>query len=327
MARWRRPATKTYDYNFKLGEHYYKPQLDYIDSRKGRGKTPPSAKTFAERFVEDPIYGRSGGSSRRGAGDDFGNLERSRFGSLDDLNLSKKGSLFAAGENLDSQASGSFSPRLIVGDRLLDAVGVKESKLSASLNTSSLASSRLQQNEESTQQSSSSSLASRRKVGFMQSAEANLNSEDPFKSRLSTKLQAARKQADSMMDEMQKDSDSTVSRFRARANARREEQSQRREQQQLQSISSSSFGFDDDDAETAAIRSKVNEIGLRAKARLAQLEENFPELQIGSSLAARRAAGNSSSFYDAEDEDSGSKVASKTVKISKRTIKASYDIE
>ncbi len=39
---------------YRLGEHYYKPQLDYMENRKGRAKTPPTAKTFAERFAEDP---------------------------------------------------------------------------------------------------------------------------------------------------------------------------------------------------------------------------------------------------------------------------------
>jgi hypothetical protein len=334
MSRWRRPVTKTYDYNFKLGEHYYKPQLDYLETRKGRGISPPTAKSFAERFVDDPIYGRNGGVSlSRRAGDEYGTLDKSKYGSLDDLNFGKKASsLFSAGENLDSlmtsNVSGSYSPRLIVGDRLLDSVGVKESRLSANLNlnSSSLSSSSKLQNQ-SDEQSSSSTLLSRRKVGFMQSAEADLNREDPFKSRGSSKLQAARKQADDMMDEMKRDADSSTSRFRARAQARKEEQSQRREQQQLQSVSSSNFVFEDDD-ETAAIRSRVNEIGLRAKARLAQLEETFPELQIGSSLAARRAAGNSSSFYDAgEDDQSSSRSASKTVKITKRTVKTSYDIE
>jgi hypothetical protein len=329
MSRWRRPATKTYDYNFKLGEHYYKPQLDYLDSRKGRGKTPPTAKSFAERFVDDPIYGRSGGVSSRRAGEGLGNLEKSRFGSLDDLNLGKNRSLFGeGGAGLDSPVtpSGSYTPRLIVGDRLLDSVGVRESKLSASLNASSLSSSRLQ-NEES----QSSSLASRRKVGFVQSAEADLNMEDPFRSKFNTKMVAARKQADSLMEDMKQESDASASRFRARARARKEEQlsssSSRREQQQSQSISSSNYGFEDD-GETAAILSRVNEIGLRAKARLAHLEDTFPELQIGSSLATRRAQGSASNFYDAEDDDVGaSRVASKSVKISKRTVKASYDYE
>lgn len=171
---------------------------------------------------------------------------------MDDVSLAnKRRSMFA---DIDSYAPAS--PRLVVGDRLLDSVGIQESKLSQPLAITSALSSSSKLQSSDMEQSSSSSFG-RRKVGFIQSAQADLVSEDPFKSRLNAKLDAARKQADEMMSDMKQDADSSVSRFRARVQARKEEQSNRRDQ------IANSFGFSDEDDETAAIRTRVNQIGER----------------------------------------------------------------
>lgn len=230
---------------------------------------------FAERFAEDPIYGNYNGPNlRRGYGGDVsgeGNiLGMSKFGSMDDLGASssRRQQLLS---DLNSLRAPS-TPRLVVGDRLLDSVGVQEGKLSQPLALTStlLSSAKLQSSSDAMEQSSSASTR-RRMVGFAsQSAGADMVSEDPFKSRISAKLEAARKQADEMMDDMS--SESSVSRFRARLQARKEEQLNRREQV------ANSFGFTDDDDDTAAIRSRVAAIGERARQRLAQLDDDYPEV-------------------------------------------------
>jgi len=54
-TQWKKP-TRVYDYNYNLGEHYYKPQLRHADLKfQGRAGSPPKAQTFAERFARDPV--------------------------------------------------------------------------------------------------------------------------------------------------------------------------------------------------------------------------------------------------------------------------------
>ena len=65
MSRHRRPRHHTYDYNYKVGESSYQDMLAYLDRKQGlRSASPPGRKSFAERFVEKPVYG------------DLGSLER-----------------------------------------------------------------------------------------------------------------------------------------------------------------------------------------------------------------------------------------------------------
>jgi hypothetical protein len=60
---WRRPITRTYEYNLEVGEHYYSPLTSYLDSRQGsRGETP-GALTYSERLARKWIYGRRYDSS------------------------------------------------------------------------------------------------------------------------------------------------------------------------------------------------------------------------------------------------------------------------
>lgn len=261
---------------------------------------------------------RSGLGEGSGYGGESNLPGMNRYGSMDDIGVGTSNRRQQLLADLDSMR-GPSSPRLIVGDRLLDSVGVEESKLSQPFALTSSLSSKLQ--AEGLDQSSSSTTASRRRmVGFAQSAGTDV-SEDPFKSRVSSKFEAARKQADDMMDDMKRDSESSVSRFRARVQARKEETASKREQ-----IMSNNFGgFSEEDDDTAAIQLRINKIGERAKARLAQLGDDYPEIQIGSSLASRRAATNAMSSYGDEEDDS--RLASRTVKITKRSVRATYDME
>jgi len=428
-TRWRRPITRTYDYNMSLGENYYKPQLDYISSRKGRGKTPPSATTFAERLSKYPPSGRSSSSTRRAEEAEYSATSGSaalsssrdesslgRYASLDDLGLDEDFTsrrrrqllLQASQENLsaDRGASPLLSPgvgggrstRVTFGDAMLDAVGVKDrgSSITREHQKSSLSSSsRAQSSSVMTTEEGDAidkilaERRNRRQAGIAQSirsAEADLFTEDPFKSpQISNRLQNARRELNEMRDEMKSDADASTSRFRQKLRAKRERE-QREEQEQLYgslsalndsnsavssfknslsstknafssaknaTTSSSSSGIkltnvsssaqnltsivDDDDAETAAILNKVEEIRKRAKARLAQITDDFPELQIESSLASRRAAGRQAFLEDDFDSDvmpssrlansSGGSSASRSVAISKRTMKSSYDYE
>ena len=58
-SKWKRPPTRVYDYNYDVGQHYYKPMLNHLD-KKGSGASvdPPGPTTFAERLAVDPLYGR-----------------------------------------------------------------------------------------------------------------------------------------------------------------------------------------------------------------------------------------------------------------------------
>jgi len=62
--KWqRRLAPHIYDYNYKVGESYYNPQTNYIENRdllRSR-ETPPEAQSFAERYANRPIYGKTRG--------------------------------------------------------------------------------------------------------------------------------------------------------------------------------------------------------------------------------------------------------------------------
>jgi len=55
---WSRPVTRAYTYNLNVGENYYAPLTDYLDStdRSQRDSTPHY--TFEERLIQKPIEGR-----------------------------------------------------------------------------------------------------------------------------------------------------------------------------------------------------------------------------------------------------------------------------
>lgn len=440
-SNWRRPITRTYDYNMSLSENYYKPQLDYITSRKSRGKTPPSAATFAERLLHFTPSRRSASATRRedevsseyrgttsAASSSTAAAESSlgRYASLDDLGLDEDFTrrrrqllIDASQENLgaDRGVSPLLSPsiggknRVTFGDKVLDAVGVRE--VGGSYQSSSKLTTQRQVSEEDAFDKILAERRSRRQQGLLgiQSAEADLYTEDPLKSsNVSSRLQNARQELDAMRDEMRvKDAESNTgtSRFRQRLRAKREKEMRDEQHDQLfggslssalnevgatssstsaaskarqfladssstttsssaaaskarqflaensSSANSATSGrsvsaqqlktkvvsssaqnlFDDDDSDIAATLNKVNQIRQRAKARLAQIsDEDFPDLTIGSSLAARRAERKledddeySSSFRLANNSSSTS--GGRSVAISKRAVKASYDFE
>ena len=59
-SHWKRPPTRVYDYNYDVGQHYYKPMMNHLDKKSaGVSTEPPGPKSFAERLAEDPLYGRS----------------------------------------------------------------------------------------------------------------------------------------------------------------------------------------------------------------------------------------------------------------------------
>lgn len=59
-AHWKRPPTRVYDYNYDVGQHYYKPLMKHLDKKNaGLSSELPGPKTFAERLAEDPLHGKS----------------------------------------------------------------------------------------------------------------------------------------------------------------------------------------------------------------------------------------------------------------------------
>lgn len=57
-AHWKRPPTRVYDYNYDIGQHYYKPMMKHLDKKNaGISSDLPGPKTFAERLAEDPLHG------------------------------------------------------------------------------------------------------------------------------------------------------------------------------------------------------------------------------------------------------------------------------
>lgn len=408
---WRRPRTRTYDYNMQLGENYYKPQLDYIESRRGRGKTPPSATTFAERLLKFPPGHRSSSATRRADEEASSFSSRAsaatqegqsygRYASLDDLGLDedlmrrRKQLLQASQENLTERgvspaAASGKGLRVTFGDKMLDAIGVKETAAGSSASQRSelfgddgdAIDKILAERRNRRQQQQQGSMLS------IKSAEADLFTEDPMKSPgISSRLQQARREMDEMRDGMRVDNDmSASSRFRQRLRAKREREAREEaqdnqffggslsslnevggsmspqistaskarqflaessgsslgdrsagisnsgrsvsmQQMKVSSVSSkqSSSMFDDDDSETMALLNKVDQIRKRAKERLAQItDDDFPDLQIGSSLASRRAVNRQQDF----DDDFESSGGSRSMAISKRSVRSSYDIE
>jgi len=56
---WRRPITRTYEYNLEVGEHYYSPLTSYLETKQGSGRAEtPGPLTYSERLARKWIYGR-----------------------------------------------------------------------------------------------------------------------------------------------------------------------------------------------------------------------------------------------------------------------------
>lgn len=325
---WKRPKTKVYDYNYNLGEHYYNPQLRHMESKyANRAASPPKAKTFAERFAENPVYGNNSPLEYRSSVIDSP-LQGPRRASMQDelasgLGIgSRRQPLFESGRGLTPDLDEirpritSSRPRLDFGERLLDAVGgYSSSSRSALAESSSM-----------TQRSAAvlqddpfdDAFFNRRKLAPPRSAGADFGSEDPFRKRFDAlALTSASSDDDLLLNDFKKDSESVVSGFRSRMAARR----QRDEEANAS------------EADSSAFESRVDKIRSRAKARLADLsvedDYDIPKLSLRTSDSASRAR---ALLRDLERDDLDSSLQSsvgttKTVRITKRTIKTTIDAD
>jgi len=80
FTHWARPRVRTYEYNYEVGESYYRPLVSYIstsrassqltssvsqvetkrsryEARRNRASSPPGALSFIERWANEPFYG------------------------------------------------------------------------------------------------------------------------------------------------------------------------------------------------------------------------------------------------------------------------------
>jgi len=76
FTHWARPRVRTYEYNYEVGESYYRPMVSYISTsrassqltsvstkqtryaaRRNRAESPPGALSFIERWTNEPFYG------------------------------------------------------------------------------------------------------------------------------------------------------------------------------------------------------------------------------------------------------------------------------
>merc|ERR1711953_1422151 len=55
-GNWKRPVNRMYTYNYQVGENYYLPMTNYLES-KDMG--PPGPRCFSERIAEYPLCGKS----------------------------------------------------------------------------------------------------------------------------------------------------------------------------------------------------------------------------------------------------------------------------
>lgn len=324
---WKKPKSKVYDYNYNFGEHYYKPQLRHMDNKyTNRGASPPRAKTFAERFAEDPVYGNNSTEyGYRTTADrpmPFESVRSTpppplpRRTSLQDEFGSSLGSrrqpLFESSRGFSPDRDDEFlaprRPRLNFGERLLEAVGTpRTAGISDNLGFGRGLSPAVQDDP------FEDSFFQRRKLQPPRSADADFLTEDPFKSRRNNEalFRSALNDEDEGLsfNDFKRDSESQVAGFRSRMQARRA----RAEEE------ANASEFD------SAAESRVDRIRSRAKARLAELEGDLPNLSLNtrsSSLSRdRRERDLDSSAF------SSNVGATKTLRITKRTVKTSIDTD
>jgi hypothetical protein len=308
-THWRKPATHVYDYNYNLGEHYYKPQLNHMELKHhGRAGSPPKAKTFAERFAEDPVHGY-GPRTWRPASTLTGYGAQPRKTSLTDDFSFRPGPTSADlfSPTLDDRGR----PRFSLGDRLLDSVGVGPAGSPSQTNFGRGGSpSRTRANQDANLASDiqddpfgdpffQRSKKLLKRIEGPRSAEADV-SEDPFKSRSFRRMDSS----DDILDDMKLDSDEQISKFRSKLRAKRA-------QDELESAGADDFGLSE---------SRADRIRSRVKARLAELEDDFPAMSIKSGRGNNESLG-SRSMNDMESSSG----ASKSVRISKRSIRTTVE--
>lgn len=137
------------------------------------------------------------------------------------------------------------------------------------------------------------------------SADPNFMNEDPFKSRNRRVFDTT--SADELMDDMKHEAESAASKFRSKLRMKRGQDD-------------TDFGFGDDDAAGEnSTESRIEKIRARAKARIAEaMEDDF--------LPPTKPA---KSFYsdDFDSEPTATAGGGKTVRISKRSLKTTFDMD
>merc|ERR1712064_199790 len=60
LNAWKRPISRSYEFNMQLAENYYSPLTSYLDQKSSLGVAePPGALTMSERLALCPISGRT----------------------------------------------------------------------------------------------------------------------------------------------------------------------------------------------------------------------------------------------------------------------------
>jgi len=138
-------------------------------------------------------------------------------------------------------------------------------------------------------------------------ADSDFLNEDPFKSRARRGFESSA--ADELMDDMRRDAESSASKFRSKLRTKR-----------AQEDSAAEFGSGHDGHGEESTEARIERIRARAKARIAEaMEDDFPP----------PAAAMSKSYFG-EDFDSAPAVSSggsKSVRISKRSLKTTFDTD
>ncbi|CAG7727746.1 unnamed protein product [Allacma fusca] len=258
-----------------------------------------STKTFAERFAEDPVYGNNSPFDYRSTAEKpFDSALPPRRTSLDDLGTglgAPRRPLFESrGLTPDLDDFRPSRPRLNFGERLLEAAGRRpEVRFGDDTNFGRAFTPDLDDPFEEP-------FFQRKKLLPPRSADAAFGSEDPFKKR----FEALNFDDDEdFMSNAKKDTESIVAGFRSRMRARRQR--------------------DEEAAEDSPFESRVDKIRSRAKARLAELEDGLPSLSLRDTSRSRGLR----DLDDLESSLSSNVGASKSLRISKRSIKTTVDTD
>merc|ERR1711936_731025 len=60
IKAWKRPVSRSYEFNLQVGENYYRHFTDYLDVKNSYGVAEiPGALTYTERLAHNPINGRT----------------------------------------------------------------------------------------------------------------------------------------------------------------------------------------------------------------------------------------------------------------------------
>merc|ERR1712141_216883 len=61
LRAWKRPVSRSYEFNLQVGENYYKHLTNYLDTKTSTLTKVdlPGALTYSERLAHNPISGRT----------------------------------------------------------------------------------------------------------------------------------------------------------------------------------------------------------------------------------------------------------------------------